>query len=175
MSTFDYILGIGALVLILWNMRRHELTDRRLRRPVIIAVVVGISFLHAIPTAGADGVLVGFGALAGIACGTISALATRVERDGTTGAVISAATPLAVAVTAGAFVSRMGFAVAATNGLGPAIGRFSHGIGVDSAQAWIAALVLMAVADLVVRTLILWRRRSAVAAGQGWTCGLRSA
>ena len=174
MSTFDYILGVGALVLIVWNMRRHELTDRSLRRPVIIAAVVAVSFLHAIPTAGGDGVLVGLGLLTGIACGTISALATRVERDAATGAVISAATPLAVAVTAGAFAGRMAFAVAATNGLGPAIGRFSSRIGVDSAQAWIAALVLMAVADLVVRALILWRRRSAVAAGQGWTFGLRS-
>ena len=175
MSTFDYILGVGALVLILWNMRRHELTDRRLRRPVIIAAVVSISFLHAIPIGGADGVLVGLGVLVGISCGAISGLATRVERDAASGAVISVATPLAVAVTAGAFVSRMGFAVAATNGLGPAIGRFSSQVGVDSAQAWIAALVLMAAADLVVRALILWRRRSAVAAGQGWTSGLRSA
>jgi len=175
MSTFDYILGVGALVLILWNMRRHELTDRRLRRPVIIAAVVSISFLHAIPIGGADGVLVGLGVLVGISCGTISGLATRVERDAASGAVISVATPLAVAVTAGAFISRMGFAVAATNGLGPAIGRFSSQVGVDSAQAWIAALVLMAAADLVVRALILWRRRAAVAAGPRWTSGLRSA
>jgi hypothetical protein len=175
MSTFDYILGVSALALILFNMRRHELTDRRLRRPVIIAAGICIAFLHGVPTAGADGVLVATCMLIGGTCGAVSAIATRVERNGDTGAVIAAATPLAMAVTGLAFAARMGFAVAATSGLGPAIARFSNEIGVHSAAAWVAALVLMAATDLVVRAAILWRRRAVLAAGEEWVARVRTA
>lgn len=176
MSTLDYILALAALGLVLWNLRRHPLTDRRLRRPLIIAAIVCIAFLHGVPTAGADGALVALGILAGIACGAVSGLATRIERDERSGAIIATGTPLAVAVTAFAFAGRLGFAVAAANGLGPAIGRFSHSVGIHSAQAWIAALVLMAAADLVVRTLVLWRRRSLAggAGGPSWPAPLES-
>ena len=168
MSTFDYILGLSALALVLFNMRRHELTDRRLRRPLIIAAAISIAFLHTVPTSGGDGVLVAAGLLLGVACGAASGALTRVERDSESGAIISQASPVAVMITAGAFVARMGFAVAATNGLGPAIGRLSSRIDVHSADAWVAALVLMAAADLVVRAAVLWRRRSLVAADQRW-------
>ncbi|HEX4718492.1 MAG TPA: hypothetical protein VH300_08175 [Thermoleophilaceae bacterium] len=175
MSTFDYILGVSALALLLFNMRRHELTDRRLRRPVIIAGVICVAFLHSVPTAGADGLLVGACLLIGAACGAVSATATRVEGDRETGVVIAEATPLAMAVTGVAFAARMGFAVAATHGLGPAIARFSTEIGVHSAAAWVAALVLMAATDLVVRAAILWRRRAAARAGREWVALPRTA
>jgi hypothetical protein len=174
MSTLDSILGLSALGLVLWNMRRHELTDRRLRRPLIIAAVVCALFLHGVPTDGADGVLVGLGVLVGIGCGVVSGLATRIERD-EDGAVVATGTPLAVAVTGIAFAGRMAFAVAATHGLGPAVARFSSEVGIHSQEAWVAALVLMAAADLAVRALVLWRRRSAAVAGVGWTPGLLSA
>jgi hypothetical protein len=163
MSFFDYALGLSALALILWNMRRHELTDRSLLRPAIVAGVLALSFLHTVPTTGADGVLVALGLLTGITCGAIGALATRLERD-RAGVVFSTGTPLAVAVTAGAFLGRMAFAFAATHGFGPAIARFSSDVGIHSQQAWVASLILMAVADLAVRALILWRRREAIAA-----------
>lgn len=163
MTASDYLLGLGAMAIVLWGMRRHELSDRRLLRPLIIAAVVCVGFLPAIPTTGADLALVAAGTLTGIACGAISGLATRVERDGT-GAIVATGTPLAVAVTGGAFAARFAFAVAATNGLGPAIGRASQALDVTSAQAWVAALVLMAVGDLGVRALVLWQRRAAVRA-----------
>jgi hypothetical protein len=159
MKTSDYLIGIGALALILWNMRSHELTDRRLRRPLVIAAALCAFFLHGVPTAGADGALVAVGIAAGVACGAIGGLATRLERDDR-GAVIATATPLAVAVTAAAFAGRMGFAFAATHGLGGSIGRFSADVGIHSMQAWVAALILMGAADLATRALILWQRRS---------------
>jgi hypothetical protein len=158
MTTIDYLIGVAALAFVLWNMRPKELTDRQLLRPLIIAVVVCVEFLHGVPTTGAAGALVAAGVLIGVGSGAVAALATRLERNGA-GRVMAAATPLAIGVTAVAFGARMGFAVAATNGLGPAIGRFSASIGVHSAQAWVAALVLMAVADLVTRAAILWQRR----------------
>jgi hypothetical protein len=147
-------------------MRPHELTDRRLRRPVLVAAIICVAFLHGVPTAGGDGALVALGIATGVLCGLVSAGATRVERDPATGRVVAVASGLAVAVTAGAFAARLGFAIAATNGLGPAIGRFSASVGIHSANAWIAALVLMAAADLVVRARLLRRRRDAVAVAE---------
>jgi hypothetical protein len=158
MSTLDYLLGLSALALILWNMRRHELTDRRLRRPAIIAAAICLTFLHGVPTDGADGALVAVGILAGIGCGAVSGLATRLERSD--GAIVATGTPLAVGVTGVAFAGRMAFAVAATHGLGPAVARFSSDVGIHSQQAWVASLILMAAADLVVRALVLWQRRT---------------
>jgi hypothetical protein len=158
MSTTDYVLAGAAMALVLWNMRSHALTDRRLVRPLIIAAAVCMTFLHGVPTSGADGVLVGLGVLTGAACGLIGALATRLKVDH--GEVIASATPLAYGVTLLAFGGRLAFAIAATNGLGLAIGRFSRSVGIQSEKAWVAALVFMAVADLVVRALVLWQRRS---------------
>jgi hypothetical protein len=158
MTTIDYLIGFAALAFVLWNMRRKELTDRQLLRPLIIAAVVCVEFLHGVPTTGAAGALVAAGVLIGVGCGAVAALATRLENDGA-GRVMAVATPVAIGVTTAAFGARMAFAVAATNGLGPAIGRFSASIGVHSAQAWVAALVLMAAADLVTRAAILWQRR----------------
>jgi hypothetical protein len=159
MTTFDYILAPVLLALILWNMRPHELTRRRLVRPVVIAASVCLAFLHGVPTAGGDAALVAVGVTGGVACGALTAWATAVYRDGET--VVSAASPLAMVVTAVVFAARFGFAVAASNGLGPAIGRLSAHLDVHSKQAWVAALVLMVAADLVTRTLILWRRSAA--------------
>lgn len=160
MSPTDYAIGIAALALILWNMRRKELTDRSLLRPLLIAGGIAATFLHAVPTTGADGVLVVLGLATGVACGVVSGLATKVEQDGS-GRIVAAGSPLSVAVTAGAFLGRMAFAFAATHGAGPAIARFSSDVGIHSEQAWVASLVLMAVADLATRALVLWRRRAA--------------
>jgi hypothetical protein len=168
MTTLDYLLGFSALAVILWCMRRHELTDRRLRRPAIIAAVICLLFLHGVPTAGADGVLVAAGILAGAACGVVGALATRLSRDAATGAVFATGSPLAVGVTAAAFAGRMAFAFAATHGLAPAIARFSGQVGIHSEQAWVASLILMVVSDLVVRALILWQRREGLGTTARW-------
>src|SRR5436305_13082004 len=119
MSTLDYLLGVVLLAFVLWNMRPHELTDRRLRRPLIIAAALCGAFLHGVPTAGAGAALVALGVGIGVACGAVSARFTRVARDAATGALVAVASPLAVAVTAAAFVGRLAFAVAATSGLGP--------------------------------------------------------
>jgi hypothetical protein len=161
MTTIDYLLAGVAMALVVWNMRRHVLTDRRLRRPVLVAVAVCASFLHGVPTSGADAALVAVGALAGIVFGLVGGLATRVERDPGSGSVIATATPLAFGVTVLAFGGRLGFAIAATNGLGPSIAHFSRTVGIHSENAWVAALVLMAATDLFVRALVLWQRRDA--------------
>ena len=159
MTTLDYVLSLAGLAVMLNVMREGELSGRRLCRSLVIAAILAINFLHEVPTAGADGVLVALGVLAGAACAVVGALATRLDLrpDGT---VIARAGVVAYAVTIVAFGGRMGFAFAATHGLGPSIGRFSASVGITSQSAWVASLVLMMVTDIAVRAILLWARRT---------------
>jgi hypothetical protein len=52
----------------------------------------------------------------------------------------------------------MGFAWAASQGSGTAIERFSVAHSVTSVDAWVAALFLMALAEVVTRLAVLWIR-----------------
>jgi len=54
--------------------------------------------------------------------------------------------------------ARMGFAWATSHGAAPAIGRFSVAHSITSVDAWVAALFLMALAEVVTRLAVLWIR-----------------
>jgi hypothetical protein len=58
----------------------------------------------------------------------------------------------------------MAFVFAAYHGLGPAIGRFSAAHDITSKQAWAAALVMMALADVLTRLAVLFARSRRLAA-----------
>ena len=53
---------------------------------------------------------------------------------------------------------RMAFVFAATHGAGPAIGRFSVAHHITGSAAWVAALVMMALADVLTRLAVVWLR-----------------
>ena len=52
----------------------------------------------------------------------------------------------------------MAFVFAATHGAGPAIGRFSVASHITGEAAWVAALVMMALADVLTRLVIIYLR-----------------
>jgi hypothetical protein len=52
----------------------------------------------------------------------------------------------------------MAFAVAATNGAGPAIARFSMAHQITGEGAWVAALIMMALADVLTRLAVIYVR-----------------
>jgi hypothetical protein len=52
----------------------------------------------------------------------------------------------------------MAFAFAATHGAGPAIGRFSIAHHITGSGAWVAALVMMALADVLTRLAVVYLR-----------------
>ena len=60
--------------------------------------------------------------------------------------------------------ARMAFAFAATHGAGPAIGRFSIAHQITGSGAWVAALVMMALADVLTRLAVVWMRGRRLAA-----------
>jgi hypothetical protein len=54
----------------------------------------------------------------------------------------------------------MAFAYAAGHGAGPAIARFSVSYHITSGNAWVAALVIMGLAEAAARLAVIWFRGS---------------
>ncbi|WP_446663759.1 hypothetical protein [Flexivirga sp. B27] len=106
MSDFQQALlisgGITALMLITQYGRR-ALTTHSMVRPLLTVVGVGFFYLRGLPTDSSELWLYAVGLGLGVVCGAIATVFTRVERDTTTGTVMTvcgvgfAATWLAVA------------------------------------------------------------------------------
>jgi len=73
MTTTDYLIDSLLVLLVLMQIRERKLTTRTLIRPLVIVGVAVLNYLHGIPTAGNDLILVGafalLGALIGVASG----------------------------------------------------------------------------------------------------------
>jgi hypothetical protein len=161
MTFGDYVLDSLLVLIVLRQLRESRLDIKALLLPLGIAAVVGHSYLHSIPTAGNDLLLVVALTAIGVTFGLISGLATRVRTDGGTHALVKAGW-IAAGVWVLSMGSRMAFAIWAGNGGGPALGRFSTAHHITSGAAWTAALVLMALGEVVVRTGVLWLRAQRV-------------
>jgi hypothetical protein len=96
--------------------------------------------------------------------GAVGGLATRLRR-GADGRPLGRAGWLAVGMWVAGVGARMAFAFAATHGAGPAIGRFSLAHHITGSAAWVAALVMMALADVLTRLVIIYARGRRLAAG----------
>src|SRR6202035_2564923 len=82
MTTTDYLMNIALIALVVLQIRGHKVTRARLVFPLVATVFVAAQFLHAIPTAGNDLVLiVGLAAL-GAALGAGAGFLTSVRLDG---------------------------------------------------------------------------------------------
>jgi hypothetical protein len=165
MTFTDYVLD-SLLVLIVFRQIRESRFDRMsLILPLGIAAIVGKSYLHSVPTAGNDLTLVLAFSAVGISFGLLSGLTTRVRADGGAQALVKAGW-----IAAGVWVLgmgfRFGFALWASHGGGPALARFSATHSITSGDAWTAAVVLMALSEVVVRTGVLWVRSQRVLAAQ---------
>ena len=154
MSLEDYALNLVLVALVVRQLRGKKLTPFGLLWPVAVVVWAAITYLHGVTTMGNDIIFVVSAGLLGALLGCACALATRVFRrpDGT---LIGKATGLAAALWVAGTGARMGFALYAEHGGGNAIASFSTAHDITGAQAWTAALLLMALAEVIVRTIVL--------------------
>lgn len=154
MSFSDYLIDIALIGVVLLQIRGRRLTARALLLPVVLVAVAARSYLTTVPTAGNDLLLVVVLSGAGVVLGGASGIATRVHR-GPDGVAVARAG----ATAAGLWILGMGFRLAfqlyATYGGAAAIGRFSVAHDITSGQAWVAALVLMAILEALSRTAVL--------------------
>ena len=90
MTTTDYLIDSLLVLLVLLQIKERTLTTQTLVRPLVIVGVAVANYLHGIPTAGNDLVLVTILALLGSAIGLASAQ-TVLMRVGTDGDVLARA------------------------------------------------------------------------------------
>ena len=158
-----YLINASLILLVIRQIREHPLDARSLAVPVLAVGCAAVLFLHSVPAGGSDLVLEAACVLAGAAMGAIGGLATRL-RLGADGRPLGRAGVVAAGMWVGGVGARLAFAVAAGNGAGPAIARFSVAHHITGSAAWVAALVMMALADVLTRLAVIYLRGRRLAA-----------
>jgi hypothetical protein len=156
MSTMDYLINAGFVLMVIKQSRERRLDRRALVIPLALVFLVAQQYLHSIPVSGNDLVLIGLLACAGLSLGLLSGFATHV-RPGGGGFALARVGWVAGGLLVAGISSRMVFAFTVTHGAEPAIRSFSiaHQI---SAAAWPVALVSMAICEVTVRVVTVQLR-----------------
>ncbi|WP_245178498.1 hypothetical protein [Streptomyces montanisoli] len=150
MNTTDWLVDIALLLIVVLQLRGERLTRRTILLPLAIIGWVGYHYLHDIPTAGNDVALIATFTGIGIAFGLAGGFLTRVRDIG--GHIHIKATYAAAALWVISMGFRLGFAVWTSHPSGAQhVGDFSVAHDITSSQAWVAALLLMALSEVVVR------------------------
>jgi hypothetical protein len=162
MTTSDYLINAAFVLLVLRQARERQLDLRSFLVPLAILFFVAERYVHSLPTAGNDLVLIGLLATVGLTLGVVSGFATHV-RAGGDGVALARVGWFAGVLLVTGICSRMVFAFALQHGAEPAIRSFSiaHQIG---AAAWPVALVSMAVLEVAARLAIVQTRGRRLAA-----------
>ena len=154
MTTTDYLINLLFVFIVVRQAREREIDRRYFVIPVLLVTWVASMYLHALPTAGNDLLLVAGLASVGITLGTISGFATSIRRS-EDGVAFARVGWLAGILLVAGISSRMVFAFALSHGLEPAVRSFSITNHV-SAAAWPTAMVLMALCEVGARLSIVY-------------------
>jgi hypothetical protein len=166
MNTSTYLIDSALVLLVLLQIKERTLTSRQLIRPLIILGVAVASYLKGIPTQGNDLVLLGVLAVIGGLIGTASGVTVIMHRraDGSTSFRSGWLSGIFWVLGMG---SRFGFSYWASHGGVSSIASFSASHHITSGEAWTAALLAMAVFEVLSRTLIMalrWKGTDSLAA-----------
>lgn len=163
MNSTGYLISIVLVLLVVRQVRESRLGLTSLVLPVVLVGATAAYYLRTVPTAGND---VAFdlvlGAI-GVCLGTFCGLATHLRR-GQDGVVLAKAGLLAAGLWVVGIGARMAFALWSSHGGGQAIARFSVAHSITSGSAWVAAIVIMALAEVLARTATLRLRARMVPA-----------
>jgi hypothetical protein len=163
-----YVINAVLILMVIRQIREHPLDLRSLAVPVLAVGCAAVLFLHSVPAGGNDIALELACVLGGSVMGAVGGLTTRL-RLGADGRPLGRAGALAASMWVGGVGARLAFAVAATYGAGPAIARFSIAHQITGSAAWVAALVMMALADVLTRLVIIYLRGRRLATGSAAT------
>jgi hypothetical protein len=157
MTLTDYIIDIALIAVVLLQIHGRALTTRSLLLPIGLGAWAAETYLHAIPTAGNDLVLIASCAGAGVLLGGLSAHFTSLSRR-RDGLVVAKAGPVAAGLWILGVGTRFAFQLYASHGGASSVAHFSAAHDITSANAWTAALVLMALGEVFCRSgLLAWR------------------
>jgi hypothetical protein len=154
MTTTDYLINFALIALVILQIRGSRLDLKTALRPVILVAAAALYYLRGVPVAGNDLILYvvlgGIGLVLGVAC----AATTRVWRAGD-GHAYAKAGVIAAALWIIGLGSRLGFEEFWSHGGTHAIVSFSIAHDITSQDAWVAALVLMALAEVISRLVVI--------------------
>jgi hypothetical protein len=154
MTAFDYVLDIVLILLVALQLRPSRFGARAILLPLATVGTAAAVFLRSFPTTGGDLPLVIALTAVGAALGVASGLTTRVWRDASRGVLVQAGFAAAALWLVG-MVGRAVFQFWA-DGAGQAeIGKLSMQWHISGAAPWVAALVLMALAEVIARIAVL--------------------
>jgi hypothetical protein len=156
MTTTEYLLNAAFVLLVLRQSRERELDRRSVIIPLALMVFVGSQYLHTLPTAGNDLVLIVLLAAVGLTLGVLGGFATHLRAAGN-GVALARVGWIAGGLLVLGIGARMAFAFAIGHGFEPAVRSFSiaHQIGV---AAWPVALVSMALIEVGARIAVVQAR-----------------
>ena len=163
-----YVINAVLILLVIRQIREHPLDLRSLAAPVLAVGCAAVLFLHSVPGGGNDIALELACVLAGSFMGAVGGLTTHL-RLGADDRPLGRAGVLAASMWVGGVGARLAFAVAAGNGAGPAIARFSIAHHITGSAAWVAALIMMAMADVLTRLVVIYLRGRRLTAGSAAT------
>ena len=152
-----YIVNAVLVLMVIRQIREHPLDFRSLAVPVLAVGAAAALFLHSVPVAGNDFILELACVATGATMGALAGLAYKLRR-GSDGRALGRAGWLAAGLWITAVGARMAFAIADANGAGPAIARFSMAHQITGETAWVAALIMMALADVLTRLVVIYVR-----------------
>ena len=158
MTFTDYLMDSALVLLVLLQIKERKLTTKAIVRPLIIVGIAVANYLHGIPTAGNDLVLVAVLALLGLLIGVASGQSILMRR-GPEGDVLARAGWASAFFWVLGMGSRFAFLIWINNGGKSTIAHFSATHSITSGEAWTAALLAMAVFEVCGRTLIQAVRR----------------
>ena len=162
MTTSEYLLNAAFVLLVLRQAKERELDRRSVIIPLVLMFLVGSQYLHSLPTAGNDLVLIVGLAAVGLTLGLLGGIATQL-RAGGNGVALARVGWIAGGLLVLGIGARMAFAFAVDHGFEPALRSFSiaHQIG---KAAWPVALVLMALIEVGTRIAVVQGRGRRLAA-----------
>jgi hypothetical protein len=155
MTITDYLINAVFIFVVLGQARERKLDARSFLAPMAVVLYVGHLYIHSVPSAGNDLVLVGLLAFAGLALGVLGGFATHV-RIGVDGAHARVGWIAAALLIAG-ISSRLVFVYAVHHGADHAISTFSITHHIDAAS-WPVALVSMALIEVSARLVTVQLR-----------------
>ena len=154
MTTTDYVINIALIALVLMQIRDPKMDLRSLLLPVVAVAGAALYYLKGVPTTGNDVLLDIVTGTVGLALGLGCALTTRVWR-GEDGIAHAKAGAVAATLWVVGVGFRLAFEEFSSHGGGASITRFSIDHSITGSNAWVAALVIMALAEVISRLVVL--------------------
>ncbi|MGW3625584.1 hypothetical protein [Streptomyces sp. NPDC000880] len=154
MTTTDYLISAALILLVIPQIRGTRQTLRNALLPVVAVAAAAAYYLKSFPTQGHDVRLEVIGVVAGAVLGVACGAATRLSLA-SDGVPLAKAGAVAALLWIVGMASRAGFEYWATHSGSDSIAQFSRDNLITGSAAWTAALLLMALAQVLCRLAVV--------------------